>query len=61
MSLEVQVGELGERQLGLLDGLAVELRLDDVAVVLQGGALGREHAAGLAVAVVVVVAELVLA
>jgi hypothetical protein len=57
--LEVDLDEVGERELG--DGFgAVQARLDHVTVVLHGGALGWEGAAGLAVAVGVVVPQLPL-
>jgi hypothetical protein len=59
MSLEVELDELGERE--LRDGLgAVQAGLDRAAVVLHRGALGRERAAGVPRAVGVVVAKLPL-
>jgi hypothetical protein len=57
VALEVHVDELGERELG---SLAAQHRLDHVAVMGEGGGAGRERACGLALAVVVVVAELLL-
>ena len=57
MALEIDRHELGERQLGSRDGLAAQLRLDDVLVVRERGGLGRKRALAAACAVGVVVAE----
>jgi hypothetical protein len=57
VSLEVRLDEFGEGQLARRPR-AVEARLDLVAVMIERGGLRVEDAAGLTIAVVVVVAEL---
>jgi hypothetical protein len=59
VALEVELGELGERQVARGPGLAPQARLDRVAVVSESGGAGRERASRLALALVVVVAKLV--